>query len=347
MRRPMVLVTGANGEVGHGLIQGLAAAGHKDIVAMDLQPLDQHLVPLCQQVLVGSILDRHLIERIVSEYEVTEIYHLAALLSTRAEFTPEEAHEVNVEGTMRLLTLAQEQTGWRGKPVKFLFPSSIAVYGLPDLEAKRRAGKLKEDDWLTPRTMYGINKLYCEQLGNYYANYYRQLDAETPRGRVDFRGLRFPGLISADTVPTGGTSDFAPEILHHAAQHKRYACFVRPDATIPFMAMPDAIAALLQLEAAPREKLTRQVYNVGSFNPSAEAVLRLVQPAFPRAQVTFAPDAKRQGIIDSWPENVDDSAARADWGWAPAYDLKRAFHQYLIPAVARRYNLDLGRAIFD
>src|SRR5262249_25288759 len=154
----------------------------------------------------------------------------------------------------------------------FLYPSSVAVYGLPDLAAKGRAGRVGEDEWCEPRTMYGINKLYCERLGRYYEMYYRQLDAHAPTGRLDFPCLRFPGLLSAATVPPGGTSDFAPEMLHAAARGQPYACFVREDTRIPFMAMPDAIAALLSLESAPREKLTRKVYNVGSFNPSAGEV---------------------------------------------------------------------------
>jgi nucleoside-diphosphate-sugar epimerase len=185
--------------------------------------------------------------------------------------------------------------------------------------------------------MYGINKLYCERLGRYYEHYYRQLDAHVTRGTLDFRCLRFPGLISAVTVPTGGTSDFAPEMLHAAAAGKPYACFVRPDTRIPFMVMPDAIEALLGLEAAPLAALSRMVYNVGSFNPSAGEVRDRALGAFPGAQVSFEPDLRRQGIVDSWPVDVDDSAARHDWNWRPAYDGERAFDEYFIPAVTRRY----------
>src|SRR5262249_25598738 len=159
---------------------------------------------------------------------------------------------VNVDGTLNLLELGVSQARQQERAVKFLYPSSIAVYGLPDLQAKRQAGKVAEDDWCEPRTMYGINKLYCDRLGRYYERYYRQLDALALPGRLDFRCLRFPGLISAATVPTGGTSDFAPEMLHAAAGGQPYACFVRPDTRIPFMTMPDAVKALLDLEAAPR-----------------------------------------------------------------------------------------------
>src|SRR5262245_20080591 len=138
-----------------------------------------------------------------------------------------------------------------------MYPSSIAAYGLPDLATKMRAGKVTEDEWAHPTTMYGCNKLYCEQLGQYYANHYKQLAAERASGRVDFRSVRFPGLISAVTVPSGGTSDYAPEMIHAAARGEPYKCFVRPDTRIPFMAMTDGVEALLQLAAAPRDRLTQ------------------------------------------------------------------------------------------
>src|SRR5262249_12524809 len=153
------------------------------------------------------------------------------------------------------------------------------------------------------------------------------------RPHVDFRCVRFPGLISAVTVPSGGTSDYAPEMIHAAAKGEPYDCFVRPDTTIPFMAMPDGIDALLALAAAPRERLTRFAYNLAAFNPSAAAIRDVVAAAFPGAQIEFKVDAKRQGIVDSWPAAVDDSAARRDWSFAPKYDLDRAFREYLIPTI--------------
>ncbi len=337
IRKPGVLVTGANGEMGHGLIERLAAEGDKNIIALDVRSVDEALRPFCSTSIVGDILEERLLERLQSEYEIHTIYHLAALLSTRAEFTPEAAHRVNVDGTMHLMKLAIEQSRWHGRPVKFMFPSSIAVYGLPDRAAKAQAGKVTEEEWNTPRTMYGINKLYCEHLGRYYAQHYRQLAADSQQGRVDFRAIRFPGLISAVTVPSGGTSDYAPEMLHAAAQGKPYACFVREDVRIPFMAMPDAIEALLRLELAPRGRLTRTAYNITAFSPSAGEIRDIVAKAFPGAVVTFSPDDRRQAIVDSWPGEVDDGAARRDWGWAPGYDQQRAFHEYLIPRIRERY----------
>ncbi|HZL95138.1 MAG TPA: NAD-dependent epimerase/dehydratase family protein, partial [Vicinamibacterales bacterium] len=237
-RKPVVLITGAGGEIGHGLIAHLAAEGKRPVVTLDVNPLEPALGRMVQREFTGSIMDKPLLERVLSEFEVETVYHLAALLSTRSEFTPVTAHQVNVEGTLNLLEFSQHEAESHGRPVTFLYPSSIAAYGLPDLETKRRAGKVKEDEFNTPSTMYGANKLYCEQLGRYYAKFYKQLAAESQSGRVDFRGVRFPGLISALTVPSGGTSDYAPEMIHAAAKGEPYECFVRPDTRIPFMAMP-------------------------------------------------------------------------------------------------------------
>ena len=302
------------------------------VVSLDVNALDTNVARLVQREVTGSILDTNLLERILSEFEVDLIFHLAALLSTRSEFTPMAAHQVNVEGTLNLLEFAARETESHGRRVVFVYPSSIAAYGLPDPATRRQAGRVVENEWNSPITMYGCNKLYCEHLGRYYASHYKQL-LESPAPRIDFRCLRFPGLISAVTVPSGGTSDYAPEMIHAAARAEPYACFVRPDTRIPFMAMPDAIDALLTLSAAPADRLSCRVYNVRAFNPSAEEIGSSVMRAFPGARITYHVDAKRQAIVDSWPEDVDDSAARRDWGFAPAYDFDRAFHEYLIPTI--------------
>jgi nucleoside-diphosphate-sugar epimerase len=338
MRKPVVLITGAGGEIGHGLVVRLAATGAQ-IVTLDVSPLDAILAPRVVREFVGSVTDANVLDRVLAEFEVDCVFHLAALLSTRAEFTPLTAHEVNVRGTLNLLEFAQRQGESHGRAVVFVYPSSIAAHGLPNLETKMRAGPVGEDDYNRPTTMYGCNKLYCEQLGRYYSRYYKQLSADAVR-RVDFRAVRFPGLISAVTMPSGGTSDYAPEMIHAAAKGEAYACFVRRDTTLPFMAMPDGVEALLGLASAPRERLTRTAYNVRAFNPSAEEIRAVVLSAFPDAAITFAVDDKRQGIVDSWPADVDDAAARRDWGFGPAYDFERAFREYLIPTIRRRYRHD-------
>src|SRR5437763_1266452 len=281
LRKPVVLITGASGEIGHGLITRLAPDAERPIITLDLNPLAPDLAPLVRQQFLGSILDPQILDRILAEYEIDLIFHLAALLSTRSEFAPKAAHRVNVEGTMAMLEFAQTQGESHGRPVTFLYPSSIAAYGLPSLDVKKQTGKVREDDFNHPTTMYGCNKLYCELLGDYYARHYKQLAAETLSGKVDFRSIRFPGLISAITVPSGGTSDYAPEMIHAAARGEPYACFVRPDTRIPFMAMPDGVEALLTLAAAPRDRLRRTSYNVGAFNPSADEMRTVVAAAFP------------------------------------------------------------------
>lgn len=339
MRAKVSLITGAAGEVGQALVERLSenstCRDGRRILTLDLNPLPPHLA---SQVIPiqGSILDAGLLDRLVSEYEIEEIYHLAALLSTRAEFSPDAAHRVNVEGTMGLLHLAAQQSEWRGEPVRFLFPSSIAVFGLPDLQTKEQYARVREWEWNYPTTMYGCNKLYCEMLGIYFSRHYRQLAADRPPS-LDFRAVRFPGLVSAMTIPSGGTSDYGPEMLHAAAQGKPYACFVREDVRIPFMAMPDAVKALVDLARAPQSALTRPVYNVTSFSLSAKEFHAYVRRSFPDCQISFEPDVKRQRIVDSWPADLDDSAARRDWGWSPDYDVERAFSEYLVPSIRHRY----------
>jgi len=335
MRKKIILITGANGEIGHGLINALHAKGMDNILALDLHPISKNIEDKILDGVIGNILDKNLLEQISSEYEVSTIYHLAALLSTRAEFSPQMAHEVNVTGTLNLLSLAVDQAKSQGETVKFFFPSSIAVYGMG--EKKDIAGAISESEYCHPQTMYGCNKLYCENLGIYHANYYHRLADDFKPGHVDFRALRFPGIISAMTVPTGGTSDFLPEMIHSAAQGQQYDCFVRNDTRMPFMVMPDAILAILSLMDADKSQLSQHVYNIVAFNPSAGEFADKVKEYFPHAKIGICINGKRQDMVDSWPADVDDSAARSHWNWSPAFDLDSAFENYLIPKVTQRY----------
>ncbi len=338
MRPSALLITGAGGEMGHGLIERLAGTSSRPIVTLDVNPLDTRLSRAVFRTFTGSVLDASLLERILAEFEIDQIFHLAALLSTRAEFTPVSAHHVNVGGTLGLLEFAQKQSESHGRPVVLMYPSSIATYGLPDRETKIDAGAVRERDWNEPVTMYGCNKLYCELLGRYYARRYKQLAADSPVGKVDFRCLRFPGLISAVTEPSGGTSDYAPAMIHAAARRQPYGCFVRADTRMPFMTMPDGIDALLRLALTERAGLTRTVYNVRAFSASAEEIRTRTVTAFPEARIDYRVDEKRQRILDSWPADIDDRAARHDWGFDPHHDFHRAFTDYLIPEIKRRYS---------
>jgi nucleoside-diphosphate-sugar epimerase len=337
MPKAMVLVTGANGEIGRSLLQTLAQEGGFEVVTLDLTPLPDSMRVLVAASYAGNIMDRYLLDQLAAHHEVDMVFHLAALLSTRGERDPELAHQVNVEGTLNALRMAQNQSSRLGRPVRFLFPSSIAVYGLPSLDEKRAIGRLREEQWNVPITMYGCNKLYCEHLGRYFTFHARQLGALSSAARLDFRALRFPGLISAETVPAGGTSDFGPEMIHAAARSVPYKCFVEPEATIPFMAMPDAVSALLALARADRERLSSCVYNIRSFSVSAGKIAERVRRAFPDARIDYEPDPVRARIVASWPEDVDDARARQDWAWKPEYDWDRAFDEYLLPRIKARY----------
>ncbi len=337
MRKPVVLITGASGEIGHGLITRLTEKKTRSVITLDLKPLPPDLEPKIAQHFPGSILDEQLLERILVEFEIDLIFHLAALLSTRSEFAPLTAHRVNVEGTMAMLEHAQRQGETHGRPVTFVYPSSIAAYGLPDLKTKEATPRIAESLYNQPTTMYGCNKLYCEQMGRYYFHYYKQLSAEKMSGKVDFRCIRFPGLISGVTIPSGGTSDYASEMIHAAAKGEAYQCFVRPDTRIPFMVMPDAIDSLMKLALAPRESLSQTVYNIGAFKPSAEEIETIVRQAFPNSQIETKVEEKRQAIVDTWPAGVDDSAARRDWDHGPQFDLTKGFEDYLIPTITELY----------
>ena len=336
-RNTAILITGAGGEVGHGLIRALHQMGRRGMVSIDIHELDPGLKSLCMDAFTGDICDSALLGRLLATYEITEIYHLAALLSTRGEFTPETAHDVNVGGTLGLLRLAAEQARSHGQVVKFMLPSSIAAYGMPDLATKKSVGAVTEDEFLRPTTMYGCNKLACENLGRYYAQHYRQLAKDRVPNILDFRCLRFPGLISADTLPSGGTSDYASDMVHAAALGRPYTCFVREDTRIPFATMPDAIGALMALAAADQASLSRCVYNLGGFNPSAGELAELVHEFFPDARITFDPDPQRQTIIDSWPEDVDDTVLRRDLGVEEKRGVQSAFSEYIVPRVRVRY----------
>lgn len=319
MAKPIALVTGAGGELGRVLLPELARRGF-DIVALDLTALPRGLRDLCRETIQMNILDVPALQMLVRRHPPAMVFHLAALLSAHAERDPDLAHHVNVDGTIGLLKLCFKLDSG----LRFLFPSSIAVYGLPDASIKEEQGALKEWQWTTPRGMYGCNKLYCELFGSY-------LTHREPG--FDFRSIRFPGLISAETLPTGGTTDFAPEMIHAAAKREPYACFVREDSRLPFMTMPDAVFALLQLAEADAQALSTRVYNIKGFSCSAGEIRREVLRHYPAAEITFSPLADKQAIVDSWPADVDDQRARRDWGLSPKHGLCEAFGDYLVPAL--------------
>lgn len=325
------LITGISGEVGTGLIKKLRSQNYK-VVAADIKNPEKEISEFINKFYSCDISDKTTVDKIFDERNFDIVFHLASILSTGGEKNPELAAKVNIEGTLNLLEAATKQSIKNGKALKFIFPSSIAAYGLTNLEIKNQNSKVKESEHLNPITIYGISKLACENLGNYFSKNYRLLDTGLDRDSlIDFRCVRFPGLLSPDTVPSGGTSDYGPEMVHAAAQGKNYECFVRPDSKIPFMAMADAADVLIGLAEAPKENLNNFVYNAHGFSVSALEIYEMTKKFFPKFEITYKIDPERQRIVDSWPEDVDDSNARRDWNWQPKYTFEKTFSEYLIP----------------
>jgi threonine 3-dehydrogenase len=332
-----ILITGIAGEVGSSLARDLAEMGGYEIIGLDAREAGPSVERLCRLAVKGDIVSEAIFEDLGSRFEFDTIFHLAGILSSGGERNPSLAQKVNVNGTVNVLELARRQTERRESAMKVIFTSTIAAYGLPHLEAKRTAGAVTESQFSTPLTMYGLNKLYCEQLGSYYSEHFGLLQGGENRTRIDFRAVRYPGILSAHTLPTGGTSDYAPEMVHSMAQGLAYRCFVREDARLPFLVMPDALRALHLLSSAPREALTQRVYNVGGFSPSAGEIAEICRREFGPVPVTYEVHPERQRIVDSWPEAVIDDSARRDWDWAPQFSLEAGFREYLFPEVSHRY----------
>jgi threonine 3-dehydrogenase len=250
------------------------------------------------------------VRTLVGDVKPEAIFHLAAILSARGEQAPQRTYEVNQQGTYHILEASRE-LGVR----RVMFTSTIAVFG-PGLPQP-----VQDDVPLNPRTMYGITKVAGELLGDYYRR----------RFGLDFRGVRFPGLISA-SLPGGGTSDYALFMYLDGIRHGRYEAFCRPDTMIPLMYMPDGIRALIELFEADRSQLTRSIYNIAAMSPTAEEIANSVRRELPAVAITFASDPNRQAILDSWPRALDDRLARRDWGWSPRYDLE-AMTADLVPRI--------------
>ncbi len=329
MKKSAILITGANGEMGRGLIKSLANT-NLDIITIDLHPIiDADLAIEIYEENIGSILDSKLLETLNEKYEFSIIYHLAAILSTHAENNLKLSHGVNVDGTINLLEIAKNQGEKQKTKIKFFFPSSIAVYGFNNLDEKKQAGLINENSYLKPRTIYGCSKLYCENIGNYYEKKYQN---------IDFRSIRFPGIISSQTIPTGGTSDYIPEMIHFAARGEKYQCFARKDSKLPFITMVDAIQSIHDLLLADKKKLKQNIYNIRSFAPTAEEFKNKILTEFVNAEITFEINEKRQKMIDSWPSDTNDNAAKLDWRWKAKHNLDLALHDYLIPEIKKLYS---------
>jgi len=323
MQNKVILITGSNGEIGQSLINRFVKNSSNKIITIDL---DKSIYDnKVHQSFNGSILDDKLIEDINQKYEINEVYHLAAVLSNKAEENPILAEDVNVNGTNNILNLCHRQFQKYRNTISFFFPSSIAVYNTTNYSSKKINEKTISEQ---PITIYGKTKLISELNG---------INVEKNHS-IDFRCIRFPGIISATTKPTGGTSDYAPEIIHAAASGKYYNCFANENSILPFIVMPDAINAIEKLMQSPKNNLSSNIYNITSFSPSIKDLFLKTVSFFPDFNINFQINPYRQKIIDSWPNIIDDKLAKNDWDWTPEYDFNKSYENYLIPNILKYYN---------
>jgi len=297
-----VLITGAAGQIGSELTPALRERhGVGNVIASDLRPPAVGSPLAAGPFELLDVRDRARLLEIVTAHRVDIVYHLAAILSATGEANPPLAWDVNINGLVNVLEVA------RAAGVRRVFcPSSIAVFG-----PETPRDPAPQQTVLHPSTIYGLTKVSGELLGDYYVQRYG----------LDVRGLRYPGIISSETPPGGGTTDYAVDIFYQAIATGRYECFVRADTVLPMMYMPDCIRATLQLMDADFSRLTRHCdYNVAGTSFSAAELEAEIARHIPGFACAYAPDF-RQAIADSWPQTIDDAPARADWDWAPSYDL--------------------------
>lgn len=299
MSKEVILVIGANGQIGTVLSQALRDVyGIANVITSDIHSPRGSVIGEFEKL---DILDAKRLNEIVKKYRITQIYHLAALLSATGEKNHLLAWKVNMDGLLNVLEVAREH-----KLNKIFHPSSIAVFG-----GQTPKHNTPQYTILEPRTMYGITKKAGEDLGQYYFEKFG----------VDVRGLRYPGLISYQSLPGGGTTDYAVDIFHKAVAGVPFECFLKADTRLPMMYMPDAIRATLELMEAPVDKLSMHyAYNLTAMSFTPAEIAAEIQKYIPDFQITYNPDFRQQ-IAESWIEDIDDSLARKDWGWMPEYDL--------------------------
>jgi nucleoside-diphosphate-sugar epimerase len=303
MQKEKILVIGASGQIGVELTLALRKIyGNASVVASDLREENDLLKGTGPYVSL-DIMNKEMLHVQVIRQNITQIYLLAAILSATGEKNPNLAWNLNMQGLLNVLDIAKEE-----HLHKVYWPSSIAVFGPTSPKVN-----CPQQTIIEPTTVYGISKY----AGEFWCHYYHH------RYGVDVRSIRYPGLISYKSAPGGGTTDYAIEIFQEAMEEKKYECFLGKDTYLPMMYMPDAIRGTIELMEAPAEKISvRTSYNLSSMSFSPEQLAKEIRNFIPGFTITYKPDY-RQAIADSWPQSIDDSTARNDWGWNPEYDLKK------------------------
>ena len=302
-----ILITGANGQIGTILANELRKRhGTESVITSDItEPIN----PQGPFVML-DILNTQRIREIIEDRQVTQIYHLAAILSANGEWNPQKTWNVNFNGYLSILELAKEF-----EMEKLFFPSTIAVFGPTTPRIKT-----PQDVPMLPSTVYGMSKLAGESWSKYYFDKFN----------VDVRSLRYPGIIGHGSLPGGGTTDYAVEIFHAALKDGKYTCFLKPDTRLPMIYMEDAIRATMNLMEAPSKSIkVRYGYNLASMSFSPAELAAAIQQHLPTFRITYAPDF-RQEIAESWSESIDDEMARNDWGWRPKFDLGKMTEDMLL-----------------
>ncbi len=309
MVKEKILVIGASGQIGVELTLALRKIyGNANVVASDLREENDLLKGTGPYVSL-DVMNKEMLQVQVIRQNITQIYQLAAILSATGEKNPGLAWHLNMQGLLNVLDIAREE-----KLHKVYWPSSIAVFG-PASPKKN----CPQQTIIEPTTVYGISKY----AGEFWCNYFHQ------RFGVDVRSMRYPGLISYKSSPGGGTTDYAIEIFYEALEENKYTCFLKDDTYLPMMYMPDAIRATIELMEAPSDKISiRTSYNVSAMSFSPKEIGSEIQKHIPQFAIDYKPDY-RQTIADSWPQSIDDSIARNDWGWKHEYDLSRVTEDML------------------
>jgi len=315
------LVVGATGQIGYELVPVLRKLYGADNVVAGYRSKQPTGVLLEGSVEYVDVTSRESLEAVIKKYDFDEVYNLAAVLSAAGEKNPHLAWKVNMIGHYNVLELAREY-GFR-----VFWPSTIAVFGPTTPKYKTPQHTIIE-----PITMYGITKYSGELLARYYVYKYD----------LDIRGVRWPGIISSEALPGGGTTDYAVEIFYYAVEGKPYTCYLREDTELPMMYMPDAIKSVIQLMSANKAKLKLSVgYNVAAFSFTPKQLEEEIKKYIPEFRVEYKPDF-RQAIADSWPRSLDDSVAREEWDWSPEWTFEAMVKDMLIK-IARKLgrNLDI------
>ncbi|TAF66467.1 MAG: NAD-dependent epimerase/dehydratase family protein [Cytophagales bacterium] len=319
MKKDSILITGACGQLGTEL--GIALQnihGNNAVIFSDIRRSDQ-LPPDALFENLDTTQSQDL-AKIVEKYQITQIYHLAAILSAKGEQMPLSTWKINMDSLLNVLEIGREK-----KLNKIYFPSSIAAFG-----TNTPKENTQQDTIMHPNTVYGISKLTGELWAQYYFQKYG----------LDVRSLRYPGLISYKTLPGGGTTDYAVDIYFKAIQENQYTCFLSENTYLPMMYMPDAVRGTIELMEAEYDKIqTRTAYNLGAMSFSPKEVAQAIQKLQPAFSIQYAPD-HRQAIADSWPRSLDDSRARQEWQWQPQYDLNRMTEDML-----KNIALQLGKTL--